>query len=108
LARARLGSYFAANELDLPRFAFETNNLEFLFALLARSDCLASVPSLVLADAQTHGLQALHVKGSFWSVGLGFAHLRTKHLPSALATFLTILRIQMLAFQRPSAVILDT
>lgn len=108
LARTRLGSYFAANELDLPRVAFETNNLEFLFALLARSDYLASVPSLVLAQAQARGLQALHVKGSFWSVGLGYAHLRTRHLPVALAGFLSILRIHMLASQAPQPVFLDT
>jgi DNA-binding transcriptional LysR family regulator len=99
LARARLGAYFAASELDPPRLGFETNNLEILFAMLARSDYLASVPSLVLDDARSRGLAPLRIKGSFWSIGLGYAHVRTAHLPSALSTFITILRSQILALK---------
>jgi hypothetical protein len=38
----RLGGYFVANALDMPRFAVQTNNLETLFALLATADYLAT------------------------------------------------------------------
>jgi DNA-binding transcriptional LysR family regulator len=108
MARARLGGYFAANELDLPHFAVETNSLETIFALLARSNYLASMPSLVLAEARRRGLTALNVKGSFWSVGLGFAYVRTAHPPSALASFITILRAHMLTLKTAHPSVLDT
>jgi DNA-binding transcriptional LysR family regulator len=108
MARTRLGGYFAANALDMPRFAVQTNNLETLFALLATSDYLASVPSLVLPDARARGLVALKVKGSFWSIGLGYAHLRTSQVPPALKTFLSILRTHILMIESDNPRILDT
>jgi DNA-binding transcriptional LysR family regulator len=107
LARARLGAYFAASELDLPRIGFETNDLELLFAMLAKSDFLASVPALVLDDARARGLTRLRIKGSFWSIGLGYAHLRTAHLPSALSSFVTILRAQIVALKPVQPNVLD-
>jgi DNA-binding transcriptional LysR family regulator len=107
MARARLGAYFAANNLDLPHFAFETNSLETIFALVARSSYLASMPSLVLPEARKRGLTALNIKGSFWSVGLGFAYLRTAHLPSALSAFITCLRTHMLTISEAHPSVLD-
>lgn len=108
MARSRLGAYFAANELDLPQFAVETNSLETVFSLLRRSKYLASMPSLVLPEARARGLTALHVRGSFWSVGLGFAYVRTSHLPPALAGFVNILRSNMLALTQSTPPVLDT
>jgi hypothetical protein len=67
--------------------------------VLAGSNYLACVPPLVLDDARAHGLTALRVRGSFWSVGLGIAHVRSAHLPSALAAFIAILRMHVLALQ---------
>ncbi len=107
LARARLGAYFAASELDLPRIGFETNDLEILFAMLARSDYLASVPALVLDEARVRGLAQLRIKGSFWSIGLGYAHVRTAHLPSALSSFITILRAHILTLKPVQPNVLD-
>jgi DNA-binding transcriptional LysR family regulator len=107
LARARLGAYFAASELDLPRIGFETNDLEILFAMLARSDYLASVPALVLDDARARGLAQLRIKGSFWSIGLGYAHVRTAHLPSALSSFIAILRAHILTLKPVQPRVLD-
>jgi DNA-binding transcriptional LysR family regulator len=107
LARARLGAYFAASELDLPRIGFETNDLEILFAMLARSDYLASVPALVLDDARARGLAQLRIKGSFWSIGLGYAHVRTAHLPSALSSFVAILRAHLLKLKPVQPSVLD-
>ncbi|HVZ54726.1 MAG TPA: LysR substrate-binding domain-containing protein, partial [Pseudolabrys sp.] len=95
------------SELDLPQVAMETNSLEAAFATLARTNYLASVPSLVLPEARRRGLTELNVKGSFWSVGLGYAHLRTAHLPSALATFITILRAHMLTLKTAHPSVLD-
>lgn len=108
MARARLGAYFAANGLDMPHVAVETNSLETMFALIGTSNHLASMPSLVLPGAQKRGLVALNIKGSFWSVGLGIAHLRTAYLPSALASFITILRTRMLALKSAHPSVLDT
>jgi DNA-binding transcriptional LysR family regulator len=107
LARARLGAYFAASELDLPRIGFETNNLEILFAVLARSDYLASVPALVLDEARVRGLAQLQMKGSFWSIGLGYSHVRTAHLPSALSSFITTLRAHILTLKPIQPSVLD-
>lgn len=99
MARSRMSAYLAASELDLPRIAFETNNLMTMFSVLAASNYLACVPPLVLDDAKAHGLTALNIKGSFWSVGLGIAHLNTAHLPSALTTFIAILRAHILTLK---------
>jgi DNA-binding transcriptional LysR family regulator len=107
MARSRIGAYFAASDLDLPQVAMETNSLEAAFATLARSNYLASMPSLVLPDARKRGLTELNIKGSFWSVGLGYAHLRTAHLPSALAAFITILRAHMLTLKATHPSVLD-
>ena len=107
LARARLGAYFAASELDLPRIGFETNDLEILFSMLARSDYLASVPALVLDVARVRGLKTLRIKGSFWSIGLGYAHMRTAYLPSALSSFITTLRAHILTLKPVQPSVLD-
>lgn len=108
MARSRLGAYFAASELDLPRFAVEANSLETVFSLLSGSDYLASMPSLVLPQARLRGLTPLQVKGSFWSVGFGFAYVRTAHLPPALAGFVSILRTHMLSLKPTNPIVLDT
>lgn len=99
LAQARLGAYFAASDLELPRFAVETNNLETVFAVLAQSDYLASIPSLVLPQARARGLVPLRMKGAFWSVSIGFAHLRTSQLPPATAAFVNVLRAHVVAMR---------
>lgn len=107
MARSRLGGYFSANAREMPRIAVQTNNLETLFALLARSDYVASIPALVLPDAKARDLVALKVKGSFWSIGLGFAHVRTSQLPPALKIFLSILRARILTIKNDQPSLLD-
>jgi hypothetical protein len=53
-------------------------------------------------------LVALKVKGSFWSIGLGYAHLRTSQVPPALKTFLSILRARILTIGSDNPRVLDT
>jgi hypothetical protein len=62
----------------------------------------------VLPDARARGLVALKVKGSFWSIGLGYAHLRTSQVPPALKTFLSILRAHILMIGNDHPRVLDT
>lgn len=107
LAQARLGAYFAASDQELPRFAVETNNLETLFAVVAQSDYLASIPSLVLPQARARGLVPLRMKGAFWSVSIGFAHLRTAQLPPATAAFVQALRTHVVAMREALPASLD-
>jgi hypothetical protein len=75
--------------------------------MLARSDYLASVPALVLDEARVRGLKSLRIKGSFWSIGLGYSHVRTAHLPSALSSFITTLRAHILTLKPVQPSVLD-
>jgi hypothetical protein len=74
---------------------------------LSQSDYLASVPALVLDEARMRGLAPLRMKGSFWSIGLGYSHLRTAHLPSALSSFITTLRARILTLKPVQPSVLD-
>ena len=88
----RVASYFAANNVEPPHPAIETNALDTVFTLLNEGSYLASVPSIVLDRARMTGLDAIDVDGAFWSIAIGIAYLRSIHPPPAVTSLSLILR----------------
>lgn len=88
----RVASYFAANNVEPPQPAIETNALDTVFTLLNEGRYLASVPSIVLERARMTGLDAIDVDGAFWSIIIGIAYLRSIHPPPAITSLSLILR----------------
>lgn len=88
----RVASYFAAKNVDPPKPAIETNAIDTMFTLLKEGDYLASVPSMVLPQAQASGLDKIRVEGSFWSMTMGVAYLRSVHPAPVVTSLAVILR----------------
>lgn len=88
----RVASYFAANNVEPPQPAIETNALDTVFTLLNEGRYLASVPSIVLTRARMTGLEEIDVEGAFWSIAIGIAYLRSIHPPPAVTSLSLILR----------------
>lgn len=91
----RVAGYFAARQLEPPPIAIETNTIETMFTLIRQGDYVASAPSLALQFADDMGLAEVSVSGSFWSVDLGVAYMRSAHLPPAVASLVTVLKKQL-------------
>ncbi len=88
----RVASYFAANNVEPPQPAIETNALDTMFTLLNEGRYLASVPANVLERARMTGLDTIDVDGAFWSIAIGIAYLRSIHPPPAITSLSLILR----------------
>ena len=89
---ARMGSVFAVNHLRPPNITTTTNSAEVMFDLIKKSDYLASIPSLLLPNAQAMGLGKLPIRGALWQVTLGIAYRRTAHPSAALQAFIDACR----------------
>jgi DNA-binding transcriptional LysR family regulator len=88
----RVASYFAAKNVEPPKPAIETNAIDTVFTLLKEGNYLASVPSMVLPQARASGLDEIHVDGSFWSMTMGVAYLRSVHPAPVVTSLAVILR----------------
>lgn len=88
----RVASYFAAKNVEPPEPAIETNALDTMFTLLNEGRYLASVPAIVLPRARMVGLDEIDVDGTFWSIAIGIAYLRSVHPPPAVTSLSVILR----------------
>ena len=91
----RVAGYFAARQLEPPGVSIETNTIETMFTFAREGDYIASAPSLALPFAEKLGLEEVAVSGSFWSVDLGVAYMRSAHLPPAVASLVTALKKQL-------------
>lgn len=88
----RVASYFAAKDVEPPKPAIETNAIDTMFTLLNEGRYVASVPSMVLSRARMAGLEEIRVDGSFWSMTMGIAYLRSVHPAPAVTSLSVILR----------------
>lgn len=91
----RVAGYFAASQLDPPAVAIETNTIESMFTFLGEGDYVASAPSLALSFADRLGLCEVPIRGSFWSIDLGIAYIRSVHPPPAVTSLVTALKKQL-------------
>ncbi len=88
----RVAGYFAARNVKPPVPSIETNALDTLFTLLANGPYVASVPSIVEAEARRAGLAPLRIVGGFWSIPIGIAYMRSIHPPPAVTALTAALR----------------
>lgn len=88
----RIGAYFAANDLDPPEPAIETNNIGTIFSLLKEGNYLASAPSILLPEARKAGLDEIKISGSFWSISFGVAYIKSVQPPPAVTSLISALR----------------
>lgn len=88
----RVAGFFAANNVPPPNASIETNALDALFNLLKSGPYLASVPSVILAEARRLGLAPIKTEGAFWSISIGVAYLRSVNPPPAITALALALR----------------
>lgn len=89
----RLGSFFAANQLEPPIVRMETAPDLSLLAVVAKSDHLCSLPLAFEELAAKHDVVRVNVRDSqLWSSTAGIAYRRTGYPAPAVNTLLAMIR----------------
>ncbi|HXK54075.1 MAG TPA: LysR family transcriptional regulator [Hyphomicrobiales bacterium] len=88
---SRIGSYFAANGLEPPVIAVETNSIG-MCKILTQGDFLAHFPVQMLGDVERYGLRKISHEGTFWEAEAGITYRLTTRPVRALESFKAILR----------------
>lgn len=89
---SRIGSYFAARQLEAPNLAVAVTSIDIMFSMLRQSNYIAAVPSSLRTNARTMGLTELALKDSFWRIRTGIAYRRASRTVPAVAAMADILR----------------
>jgi len=91
---SRVGSFFAANELQPPRIAVETTSISAALNLVREDDLILSIPTLMLPHAELFGLCKLAVRGTLWDAPAGIAYRATRSPSPALSAFCALVRAE--------------
>lgn len=93
---SRVGSFFAANELQPPRVAVETNSISAALNLLKEDDFILNIPTIMLPHAEAFGLRKLTLRGTLWDGPAGIAYRATKSPAPAISAFCALARAHFL------------
>lgn len=91
---SRIGSYFAAHDLEPPNIAVETTSAG-LFKILGEGNFLAHFPQQMLPDAEKYDLKKISHAGTFWEAEAGITYRQTSNPVRALDSFKALLRLSL-------------
>jgi DNA-binding transcriptional LysR family regulator len=95
VGKSRVNSFFAANELEPPRIAVETNSTMAVLGLLQSGDFIVNLPTMMLPYAEAVGLTRLNVRGTLWDSPAGLAYRAGRTPLPAVNAFCALIRAHL-------------